>query len=400
MKKRILLVEPGYDSYYPPLGLMKISTWHKKKKDLVQFVKHNHGNPDFFGATPPKLAKCYDKIYITSLFTYHAKEVIKAVRYYRELFPRAEIKVGGILASLLPDYIEQKTGICPHVGLLDGAENCKPDYDLFKNLQCSITFTTRGCKRKCKFCAVAKHEPTFFIREDWEKDIDPNKKKIIFWDNNWLFSPNFVEDIEKLKKLDKSFDFNQGLDCRLFDEEKAKLLSRTKIKPLRFAFDNHSEDGHIQKAVKLAQKYGFKDIRVYVLYNSEDSNDTPDYFFYRIKEINKLKALSYPMRYRPINSLNRRYISSTWDRVLLRSLKLTLMFYYTKGMITRSRSSFETMYGRSTKQFKEKLKKIYEHDRELKAKRFGIEYHKVDFRDSSEVQTHIQEVCYAKAKKV
>jgi len=380
VKQRILLVEPGYGNTYPPLGLMKISTWHKEKQgNFVDFLKlTSQGMPSLANGEVPE--HHYDQIYITSLFTYHAAEVIQAIQYCKATYPEAEIKVGGIMATLLPDYIREKTGISPHKGLLPGAEDCKPDYSLFPELRCSITFTTRGCKRSCKFCAVKKHEPNFFVKENWENDIDLAKNLIIFWDNNWLFSPNFAKDIEKLKKLNIPFDFNQGLDCRLFDSEKAKALSQTRIKPVRFAFDNHFEEGYIQNAIKLTQKHGFKDIRVYVLYNSDDENDTLEYFFYRINEINKLGALSYPMRFRPINSINGRYVSPNWNTSLLRGLKLILMFYYTKGMITRSRKSFTLMLGNNDREFKEKLYERYAYDRQLDKLRSKTGHLKVDDR--------------------
>jgi len=398
MKRKILLVEPGYKNPYPPLGLMKISAWHKKKGNVVDFVKEgNEVSKEYFGYKPPELKKHYDQIYITTLFTYHAGDVIKSIKIYQFKYPYAEIKVGGILATLLPKFIEIETGITPHIGLLDGAEECGPDYSLFPNLQCSITFTSRGCKRKCKFCAVRCHEPKFFVKEDWEKDIDLSKKMIIFWDNNWLFSPNFSKDIEKLKHIDKPFDFNQGLDCRLFNSEKAKLLSGVRIKPLRFAFDNHSEEGYIQNAIKTAKKFGFNDIRVYILYNSEDPNDTPEYFFYRIDEMNKLGALSYPMRYRLIDSTQNHYISPHWDKYLLRAVKLSLMFYYSKGMIRRNREAFRDIFGRSSTEFKEKMYKIYEDDKLRKKKQTNDFVLYLPYSKHNLI--YQQEAQYAKSKK-
>ena len=371
-KRKVLLVEPAYNNPYPPLGLLKISTWHKRKGDDVQIIKDTpHSvNLDLFEKKErcyKRLKEHYDLIYITSLFTYQAHYVIETIKYYREKFPKARLRVGGIMATLLPDYIKEKTGIKPHVGLLHGAENCPPDYTLYPGLPYSISFTTRGCPRNCKFCAVKSHEPEFKVKQNWPHDIDITKKQIIFWDNNWLASPAFEKDAERLMKFQKvgitRIDFNQGLDCRLFDEDKIKLLSQLNIQPLRFAFDNCSEDGHIQKTIELAQKYGFKDIRVYVLYNFDDKNDTPEYFYYRISEINKLGALAYPMRFRALNNSNGQYVSSKWDQKLLRALKLTVMFYYQKGMISKNRKAFKIIYGNNAKIFKNKLYKIYKRDK-------------------------------------
>ena len=38
-KRKILLLEPGYKNKYPPIGLMKIATYHRMLGDEVIFHK-------------------------------------------------------------------------------------------------------------------------------------------------------------------------------------------------------------------------------------------------------------------------------------------------------------------------------------------------------------------------
>jgi hypothetical protein len=71
------------------------------------------------------------------------------------------------------------------------------------------------------------------------------------------------------------------------------------------------------------------------------------------------------MRYRPLNSAgaSAQYHSDKWDNKLLRALKLSLMFYYTKGMVTKNREAFIDIYGNNAQEFKDKLYKIHENDK-------------------------------------
>ena len=39
MQRKILLVEPNYKNKYPPMGLMKLSTYFKNRGDDVRFYK-------------------------------------------------------------------------------------------------------------------------------------------------------------------------------------------------------------------------------------------------------------------------------------------------------------------------------------------------------------------------
>lgn len=359
--KEYLLVEPIAKTPYPPLGLMKISSMLKKRhKNAV--VLYQIGNE-----VPERLLNPAE-IYITSLFTWDIDKTINSIQYYQQRFPKSEIHVGGIAASLLHDYIYKKTGIKPHVGLLSEAESYSPDYSASfgRKINYSISFTSRGCIRSCNFCHVKTLEPDFFVKHEWEKDINNSFPAITFWDNNWLASPNFDLDCEKLEKLNKRVDFNQGLDARLFDEDKARRLSKINLNPIRFAFDDIRYEKYILRAISLAKKYFKSEISVYVLYNFKD---TPEDFFYRIDLLNRAKVLSFPMEYREVDESGKKFPGKHWDAYLLRGLKLSLLFYYRKGMITEKRGSFESIYGKTAKEFKDKLYTIYDYDKNLKRKK-------------------------------
>ena len=74
--KRILLVEPAYQNKYPPIGLMKIATYHKLKGDTVCFVK---------GCCNEIRRQKWDQIYITTLFSFYWLSTIYGLRCLIEL---------------------------------------------------------------------------------------------------------------------------------------------------------------------------------------------------------------------------------------------------------------------------------------------------------------------------
>ncbi len=342
---KILLIEPNYTVKFPPLGLLRISSYHKKKGDYVEFVKGIK-----------KIGFIPDKIYITTLFTYQYKETIRTVRYYKKKFPSSDVWVGGILASTRPDLFKNE-GVRVHIGLLKKVEPYPPDYSLFPDWDASMTFSSRGCINNCSFCCVRTMEGYLYSRPNWIKDINPKFKKIIFLDNNWTAKDknDWLEDIRLLKELKKkgvnNLDFNQSLDCRITNEEHFKQMKGLPISPMRFSFDHMGQDKFCQKAIKLAKKYGFGKIHVDVLYNW---NDTIEDFYYRLKEINLLQVTAIPMRYVPLDRIDREYVGKNWTK--WESNGINRINPYPNGQISsKKKSEFEYFFGKNAKEFKKLL---------------------------------------------
>lgn len=316
---KVLLVEPDYYTRYPPLGLMKLTSYHRSYGNEIKLVRGTVKDLNF----EP------DLIEITSLFTYAWKPVHKAIDFYHGLFTDVRIEVGGIYASLMPDHIKASFPFVDvHVGLFEKAEQYLPAYDILKETEkwrdwdSSILFTSRGCIRNCNFCAVPKIEGKMkSLGDDIENYIFDGHKKVVMWDNNFLASPDCKKVLKKIKELDLKVDFNHGLDARLINEEKAKMLSELRVPMLRLAYDTIREKKAVVKAVSLLTKHGVtkRNILFYVLYNFYDdtnsNGDTPATFLERIQDIARLGCVSYPMRFEPLTSLKKnQYISPLWTQ--------------------------------------------------------------------------------------
>ena len=179
----------------------------------------------------------------------------------------------------------------------------------------SIGFLTRGCFRKCSFCVnrkydkVVKHSPI-------EEFLDPNRKYIYLWDDNFLAYLNWKEEISKLKEINKPIIFKQGLDIRLMTDEKAKELSTLKIHgDWIFAFDHIEDRDLIEKKLKIWKKYCKKQTKLYVLvaYDSQDVNDIIN-TFERIKILMKYGCIPYIMRYKDYKNSDMRGMYITLAR--------------------------------------------------------------------------------------
>ena len=406
----ILLLEPAYNNKYPPLGLMKIASFHKNiLHDKVFFSK----GPIRKGLTD---ITAWDKVYVTTLFTFEWKRSIEMIEYAKTLVPINKIVVGGIASTLMPDEYEKETGIRPITGLLNESgklgypsdetiDSITPDYTILDDIasyyhypyeNAYFMYSTRGCGMNCGFCAVKTLEPTYIpfisIKEQIRK-IDATstspKKDLLLMDNNVLKSCNFKEIINELielgfgknaiyinpktkKKQRRYIDFNQGLDAYLLTDSKAALLSQVAIKPARIAFD-HIEDKDVYvKAIRTCARHNINNLSNYVLYNADAFSgkghsyaaDTPQDLYERLQlnvalaqEINsqksdveeKISIFSFPMRYIPLDSKKRGYISKEWNAKYLRAIQVILI--PTQGKVGTSASFFYTAFGKNVDEY-------------------------------------------------
>ena len=402
----ILLIEPDYKNKYPPLGLMKIAYFHKHiMHDNVRFTKGRL--PEEFSQTK------WDRIYVTSLFTFEWKRTIEAVNYAKTLVDSIDkITIGGIAATMLPEDMYLDTGIRPVCGLLNEpgklglpGDECidqiVPDYAILEDIDYVYPFhdayflsATKGCGNKCGFCAVQTLEPNFVPYIDIKQRIKAInaefgvKKDLLLMDNNVLRSPQFNQIIDDIieagfgkgayyinpktgKKVQRYVDFNQGLDALFLTEAKAKRLGEIALRPARIAFD-HIEDKDIyERAMRLCAENGITELSNYVLYNSEDFGgkgkkyhaDTPADLYDRMRftldlkdDINKnlpddqkVAAFSFPMRYIPLSAHERGYVGSQWNAKFLRAVQCMLI--PTQGKGVGSRSFFEADFGKNSDEF-------------------------------------------------
>lgn len=310
MTNHILLVEPAYYSKFPPIGLLKLSSYHKIKGDTTELINFKNTDKRISEKKPKK-------IYITSLFTWAWKPVREAILYYKSEFPKSELWLGGIYASLLPDHAKRVIPANFKIfrGLFNDAENLMPDYDLVPEWDGSIIFSSRGCCNKCDFCAVPTLEGKM---NSLKKSIRPfvldRHSKIIFFDNNFLANKYRMDIFEELIDFDKKVDFNQGIDARLITEPVAKKIASLNLdSTVRLAYDSEGQRKYVKQSIERLSDAGIKkrDIFIYTLFNY---TETPDEFFNRVREILNWGVVCYPMRYESLFTQEKNsYISRNWD---------------------------------------------------------------------------------------
>ncbi|MYF98190.1 radical SAM protein [Candidatus Poribacteria bacterium] len=412
-KKKVLLIEPGYRNKYPPLGLMKLASYHKARGDYVKFSKVGFGKEEGMSSL---LESPWDRVYVTTLFSFEWKRTAEAIDQAIQIagMQPERVFVGGIAASLMHDDYQNEprwAGVRFIKGLLVGApanalklsaEDCDfgaddlqggpieervPDYDILSDISYTYPvrdayfgYASRGCVRKCAFCGVPKLEgpqremPPLTELVNGIDTAHGVKKDMVLMDNNITASARYKEVIAELRDLGfesgatltqtngkavkRRVDFNQGVDARILAKSPMYLkeMSRICISPLRIAFDHIGMKKVYDVAIRMAADNEIKSLSNYMLYNFMDS---PSDLYERMRlniSLNEelgIRIWSFPMRYQPVNLKERTHVGKFWNRYYLRSFQI--MLQATHGLVSGNPSFFMRAYGEDKHEFEHLL---------------------------------------------
>lgn len=235
------------DAYnFPSLPLMKLSAWHKKRGDSVEWYS-------------PLWSGHKDRVYMSKVFS-----ASDDFAYYVEA---DEIIKGGTGYAITLDNGVERYDCTKDKPLPQEIEHIMLDYSLY-NTESAFGFLSRGCPRGCDFCHVKAKEGGHSYKVADLDEFWTGQKEIVLCDPNILACPDWSDLLDQLAQSRALVDFNQGLDIRLMTEKKAEALNKVRTKRIHFAFDRFQDADIILPRLKEFAEVTNRNVRsisVYVL---------------------------------------------------------------------------------------------------------------------------------------
>lgn len=251
---------------FPNLALMKLSAWHKRQGDGVEFVLP---------------LKHYDKIYVSKVF---GDEYSKISDFALQA---DEIVYGGTGFAITVENGREVYHKDRDPNLPDEIEHIYPDYSLYPDLTKgkAFGFLTRGCCNNCDFCIVSKKEGMCSKKVADLSEFWNGQKEIVLLDANILACKDRIELLNQLADSKAKVDFTQGLDARFITEDVADALKRIKIKTVHFAFDFMKNEKAIIRGLRTYKEIVGTSDRNAIVYILTNFNTTIEEDLYRVNMV-------------------------------------------------------------------------------------------------------------------
>ena len=261
---------------FPNIALMKISAWHKKQGDCVEWYE-------------PLWSGHMDRVYISKVFSY--------THDYEYFIDADEIIKGGsgyCISTVDGKEVFDKT---KDVELPGEIEHIYPDYAIYGITDKAYGFMSRGCPRRCDFCHVEAKEGSVSKKVADLDEFWNGQKYIEIMDPNTLACCEWENILDQLIDSKAYVDFNQGVDARLLTPGKIEKIKQIKIKNIHFAWDRYKDKDIVLPKLKMFKEmtgWNRDKVAVYVLCGYDS---TMEENLERIEEIRKLNFQPYVMLY-------------------------------------------------------------------------------------------------------
>lgn len=251
---------------FPNLALMKLSAWHKRQGDSVEFVLP---------------LKHYDKIYVSKVFGDEYSKISDFV------LQADEIVYGGTGFAITVENGKEVYHKDRDPNLPDEIEHIYPDYSLYPDLTKgkAFGFLTRGCCNNCDFCIVSKKEGMCSKKVADLSEFWRGQKEIVLLDANILACKDRIELLNQLADSKAKVDFTQGLDARFITEEVAEMLAKIKIVRVHFAFDFMKNEKAVIRGLRIYKEIVGTNDRNAIVYILTNFNTTIEEDLYRVNMV-------------------------------------------------------------------------------------------------------------------
>lgn len=252
---------------FPNIPLMKISAWHKKQGDSVEWYE-------------PMFSGHMDKVYMSKVFSFSPD--------YEYFIDSDEIVKGGSGYCISLVNGKEVFDKSKSIELPYEIEHTYPDYSLYGIKDTAYGFLTRGCPRGCEFCHVEAKEGKRSIKVADLNEFWNGQKNIVLCDPNILACRQWKELLQQLIESKAWVDINQGLDIRLMTQEKAEMIKQIKCKNIHFAWDRYEDKKTIIKKFKMFKEItgiNYSKLGVFVLCNFKTTLEQDLERIYTLREL-------------------------------------------------------------------------------------------------------------------
>jgi len=282
--KTVLYVDAHSNVKIPNLALMKLSNYLQ--------LDYNYVNASTIKQLPPnKLFDDYDIVFVSCIFQYKYPSIKRIVE---ENGWDSKTIMGGH-GSPYPHTLEDIIGDQPDVY----------DYSLYPDFEPNVGFSQRGCRGRCKFCIVPRHEGRNHSVNSLRQLMQKPTNMLVLLDNDFFGQREWKEKCDFILEEGLKISFNQGVNVRLLTEEQAEYL--VEIKPYSYTFksrllntawDQLKDERLFRKKIEMLLGKGFnpKHVMVYMLVGFEGGETFED-IWYRFWTIQKYGLFPYPMVY-------------------------------------------------------------------------------------------------------